>query len=244
MSTAQHETIADVLIDEILRGQYRTGERLPSERDLSARFDTNRGTVRVAIKKLEQLGIADVQPGGVRVRPIEDANLDVIGALLALDDVPDPDLMEQTLEVMGTLMRLAAKRALERATDSQIEHARELLRRTRGEGVSPEQAAQTRLELGQLFMTLSGNLVLRLIGNSLRVQVLGRTNSAPPIMTLDPPDAEVLLDKLDDALATRRASAVVTVMERLMALNTQHVVNTLLALRGAADRPTQAGSRS
>jgi GntR family transcriptional repressor for pyruvate dehydrogenase complex len=243
MPTAQHETIADVLIDEILRGQYRTGERLPSERDLSARFDTNRGSVRVAIKKLEQLGIADVQPGGVRVRPIEDANLDVIGALLALDDVPDPDLMEQTLEVMGTLMRLAAKRALERATDSQIEHARELLRRTRGEGVSPEQAAQTRLELGQLFMTLSGNLVLRLIGNSLHVQVLGRT-SAPPIMAMDPPDAEVLLDKLDDALATRRASAAVTVLERLMALNTQHVVNTLLALRGTADRPTQAGSRS
>ena len=124
LSAIQTQTEQEALSNSV-RGQYRAGERLPSERDLAARFDTNRGAARVAIEKLEQLGIADVQPGGVRVRPIEDANLDVIGALLALDDVPDPDLMEQTLEVMGTLMRLAAKRALERATDSQVEHARE-----------------------------------------------------------------------------------------------------------------------
>ncbi|NCF80731.1 MAG: GntR family transcriptional regulator [Proteobacteria bacterium] len=33
---------------EILRGQYRPGERLPSERDLAARFEANRGPVRAS----------------------------------------------------------------------------------------------------------------------------------------------------------------------------------------------------
>jgi DNA-binding FadR family transcriptional regulator len=62
MSTRKHEEIADSLTRDILVGQYRTGERLPSERDLAARFDANRGAVREAMKKLEQLGIACVSP--------------------------------------------------------------------------------------------------------------------------------------------------------------------------------------
>ena len=69
MSTApsKAEEIIAVLRSEILRGQYRPGERLPSERDLAARFESNRGVIREAIKKLEQLGIVAVAPGGVRV---------------------------------------------------------------------------------------------------------------------------------------------------------------------------------
>ena len=57
------ETIAAELRDDILRGQYRPGERLPSERDLAASHSTSRGTVREAVKRLEQLGLADIQPG-------------------------------------------------------------------------------------------------------------------------------------------------------------------------------------
>jgi DNA-binding FadR family transcriptional regulator len=234
MHTTRHEAIADVLTDEILRGQYRTGERLPSERDLAARFDSNRAAVRVAVEKLEQLGIAEVLPGGVRVRPLEEANLDVIGELLSLDDVPDPELMEQMLEVMGTLMRLAARRAVERASDDQITYARELLGRTLREGLTPEQLVQTRMELGQLFMTLSGNLVLRLIGNSLRVQVMGRADAGSRLLMSEPPDDGSLYRKLDEALANRHASEAVTVLERIMALNAEHVVRTLRAARKAS----------
>ena len=58
------EKTFEVLRNEILLGQYRQGERLPSERDLSARFDVTRNVVRESIKKLEQLGIASVTPGG------------------------------------------------------------------------------------------------------------------------------------------------------------------------------------
>ena len=47
------EEVAEVLRDEILRGQYRPGERLPSERELASRFETSRGAVREAVTKLE-----------------------------------------------------------------------------------------------------------------------------------------------------------------------------------------------
>ena len=47
-NTKSHE-IADILRTEILRQQYRSGERMPSERDLAASFDTSRGAVREAL---------------------------------------------------------------------------------------------------------------------------------------------------------------------------------------------------
>ena len=51
------DQVANALIDDVLNGQYRVGERLPSERDLVARFDANRGAVREAMAKLVQLGL-------------------------------------------------------------------------------------------------------------------------------------------------------------------------------------------
>ena len=89
----KHDIIAGSLIQDILSGHYRVAERLPSERDLAARFDANRGAVREAMKKLEQIGLAEVQPGGARVKKTEDASLDVIGHMLAQGDLPDPTLV-------------------------------------------------------------------------------------------------------------------------------------------------------
>ena len=49
---SKHDQIAHSLTHDILQGQYRPGERLPSERDLAARFDANRGAVREAMAVL------------------------------------------------------------------------------------------------------------------------------------------------------------------------------------------------
>ena len=76
-TTSQDSSIAAVLRDDILRGQDRCGERLPSERDLAERFGVHRSTVREAFKRLEQLGVARIAPGGARVAPLEEASLDV-----------------------------------------------------------------------------------------------------------------------------------------------------------------------
>ena len=92
-------TVLETLRDEILTGQYRPGERLPSERELAARFQTSRGAVREALKKLEQLGVAAIHKGGVRVVAIEEATLEVLGPLLDLQDVPDAVLADQIVRV-------------------------------------------------------------------------------------------------------------------------------------------------
>ena len=128
VSPSRTQEISDVLRDEILRGQYRPGERLPSERDLASRFSTSRGTVREAFKKLEQLGVASIQPGGARVVPIQDCTLDILGPLLDLGDVPDPRLIDQALEIGGVLVGFSVAKAMEHGADTTIAGARAIVR--------------------------------------------------------------------------------------------------------------------
>ncbi|MEE8557405.1 MAG: GntR family transcriptional regulator [Myxococcota bacterium] len=204
------EEVMSVLRREVLEGQYRPGERLPSERDLAARFQTTRGIVRVALKKLEQLGIADVQPGGARVVPVEQASLDVVGHLLALQDPPDPDLVDQVLEVAGALVAASARIAVERGDPAQLERARELIHRIQ----EPELGEDARLaladELGHLFMNASNNLVLHLVRRGLRTQVFRRLypwRASPELAQVDHLAKE--LDRAIDQRDPARASEAV-----------------------------------
>ena len=118
-STSQDSSIAASLRDDILRGQYRCGERLPSERDLAERFGVHRSTVREAFKRLEQLGVATIHPGGARVAPLEEASLDIVEHLLALEDPPDPEILDQALEAASGFRAMAARLGTERADASQ-----------------------------------------------------------------------------------------------------------------------------
>ena len=95
--SAKHNQIANHLITDILDGNYRVGERLPSERDLASRFQANRGAVREAMKTLQQIGLADIQPGGARVKQRNQASLDVIGHILNRGELPDREVVDQIL---------------------------------------------------------------------------------------------------------------------------------------------------
>ena len=55
--------VEEVLASEIARGDYRPGDRLPSEDELLARFGVSRITVRRAVQNLTQRGIVEIQRG-------------------------------------------------------------------------------------------------------------------------------------------------------------------------------------
>jgi len=64
--------IHDTLRDEIARGQWRAGSRLPTEADLAQRFGVNRHTVRRALAALAEAGLLQARRGaGVFVRAAE-----------------------------------------------------------------------------------------------------------------------------------------------------------------------------
>lgn len=167
------DEIFSTLRSEVLRGQYREGERLPSERDLAARFETNRGAIREVIKKLEQLGIVSVAPGGVRVQPVEEASVEVLGHLLELGEIPRPDLITQMLDVMGAMMAVSVRTAVESADEDDLGDLVRLMDELIASLNAPDAHHECWRELGEKMMEIHQNLVLRLVGNGVRTQFLG-----------------------------------------------------------------------
>jgi len=168
-NTKSHE-IADLLRTEILRQQYRSGERMPSERDLAARFDASRGAVREALSQLEQLGLINTQPGGARVRDIESASIAILGSLMELHDSPDPRLVDQFLRTFGALAATTAREALEKATPEQLNQMQKMVvSLSNYNGGSDSKHAQW-TEFLKYLGSVADNLVVRLISNDLQAQ--------------------------------------------------------------------------
>jgi len=70
-----YRQIADQLADLIRKGEFRPGDRLPSERDLSAQLSVSRASVREALIAMEIDGLIDVRVGlGVFVNAAPAAN--------------------------------------------------------------------------------------------------------------------------------------------------------------------------
>jgi len=212
---SRSEEIAAIVRDEILRGQYRPGERLPSERDLSARFDSSRGAVREAFKKLEQLGIASIQPGGARVVAVDDCTLDVLGPLLDLDDLPDAKLVDEVLQMFGVLMEVAARLAIEKATDEQLAEARDIAMGLEAQTNADIPAHAALRQLGHFFVEVADHLVLKLIGNGLRMQFMSRLHDLGVLEEISNAELAEVAQQLKVALDNRDAAEVGAAMQRL-----------------------------
>ncbi|NDV97784.1 phosphonate metabolism transcriptional regulator PhnF [Salipiger sp. PrR002] len=68
------QTIATTLEDEIARGHYRAGDKLPTEAELATRFAVNRHTVRHALSALAERGLTHSRRGAgvfVRAAPLD-----------------------------------------------------------------------------------------------------------------------------------------------------------------------------
>jgi GntR family transcriptional repressor for pyruvate dehydrogenase complex len=59
-----YEQVMTQIEDRILDGRLKAGDKLPSERDLSALLNVSRPSLRESLRVLEALGIVDIRPGG------------------------------------------------------------------------------------------------------------------------------------------------------------------------------------
>jgi GntR family transcriptional regulator, transcriptional repressor for pyruvate dehydrogenase complex len=211
--TISHE-IAAVLRDEILRQQFRCGERFPSERDLAVRFNASRGAVREALSQLELLGLIRILPGGTRVQAIDSASIAVLGPLMAMDDMPDPVLVDQFLQTFGALTSLTARTAINRADAKQLILLQEMVVEL-AQQLSDFEAMQPKWrEFLQTMETVADNLVVRLIGNDLKAQFVEQMMKLGVKPEVEKKTLEQLLSSLQQSLANgdgeRAASAIQT----------------------------------
>ena len=61
--TKVFQNVVTQIEEAILDGRLKTGDTLPSERQLKELFSISRGTLREALRVLEQKGLIEIKPG-------------------------------------------------------------------------------------------------------------------------------------------------------------------------------------
>src|SRR5437879_499305 len=100
------EQVAVQIEKRILDGQLRSGDRLPTERELAEQFHVSRTAVREAMKILAQKGLVDMRPGRgtIVIDGAHEAMQDSIGLVmkLKLGEVGGSDNLVQVREILET----------------------------------------------------------------------------------------------------------------------------------------------
>jgi GntR family transcriptional repressor for pyruvate dehydrogenase complex len=157
------------LLEALLAGRYAPGEKLPTQRALAADLGVTMGSLREALKRLEQMGLIDVRHGdAMRVRDWrEHGGLDVIAHLLFRSGGLDQGVLGDVLEARRLMLRELAALAALRASAEQQRRLGELAVAFAG---APD--AETAQGLDFAFVTelaeAADNVVFVLILNSIR----------------------------------------------------------------------------
>lgn len=113
----QNRTFEDVILqiqDAILCGELKEGDRLPSERKLGEIFKVSRGTLREALRALEQKGLITIRTGvqgGAQISPANACIREGLGLLLRLQRISLRELAEFREVVEGAMAAQAARKA-------------------------------------------------------------------------------------------------------------------------------------
>lgn len=160
-------SVAQDLLTAMAAGEYVPGVRMPGDRELSARLDVSRATVREAILALELIGAVDVRHGdGTYVRGPHAGVAGIEGSAL---DVAPRELIEarRTLEpVVASLAAMRIETDLLRRLTRDVDEATEIV-------ADPAHLARF-MELGLRF---HADLALG-CGNSLLASIVGQFVSA------------------------------------------------------------------
>jgi GntR family transcriptional repressor for pyruvate dehydrogenase complex len=127
--TRVFEGVAEQIQQLIVEGALKPGERLPPERELSARLGVGRGSVRDAIRILELAGLVVPRQGEGTV--VADLSPEAVAAPIAKILVRKRELVAELLDVRKMIEPGLAARAAERATAEDVARLEEVLRRQR-----------------------------------------------------------------------------------------------------------------
>ena len=157
----------------------------------------------------------------MRVVPIEDASLSVLGPLVDLQENPDPALVGHLFEVLGALISMSARTAVQRASTDELERMQSIVQTLADNVQDPEQQHQGWRDLATLFAQVNNNLVLRLILNGLKTQLINRLEARPKVeLNIDYDQELETLKKLAQGLTTRDSRCVAsTINEHFDSIN-------------------------
>ncbi|CAM5478848.1 GntR family transcriptional regulator [Streptomyces spiroverticillatus] len=142
----------------IVQTEVQPGDRLPTERELAARFGMSRSTVREAVRALTTMNVLESRVGaGTYVTDLRPGGL-LDGTAFALDLMRSRNIL-QLLEIRRTLDALAASQAAVRITPEGLAGLRELIAVMESDADLDERIGAD-LEFHRVVARASGNEVL------------------------------------------------------------------------------------
>ena len=125
--TKVFQNVVEQIQEAIFDGRLKTGDTLPAERELKSMFNVSRGTLREALRVLEQKGLIEIRlgvGGGSVVKSIDTEQVrESIGLLIRSQNISLGHLAEFREDVEG----IVAAHAAERHTTDDIKIIRQLL---------------------------------------------------------------------------------------------------------------------
>jgi DNA-binding FadR family transcriptional regulator len=125
--TKVFQDVVEQIQEAIFDGRLKTGDMLPAERELKEMFSISRGTLREALRVLEQKGLIEIKlgvGGGSVVKAVDTEQIsESLGLLIQSQKVSLYHLAEFREDVEG----IVAAHAAERSTKKQIQELNRLL---------------------------------------------------------------------------------------------------------------------
>ena len=155
--------VADQLIDLILEGKLKEGDRLPPEREMCETFGVSRTVIREAVSVVEAKGLVSSLIGsGTYVRAVQ--REDVVSSLgLYMSTMSKSISMMHVLEVRWVIETQTVLFAAERATEEDIAELEELLADMQGLVHDPVACSQKDLEFHLRLARASGNPLFEIV---------------------------------------------------------------------------------
>jgi GntR family transcriptional repressor for pyruvate dehydrogenase complex len=238
----RRQSIADditaQIIRQILQGAIKPGERLPPERELAVTFNTNRNTLREAIRNLQTMHLVDARQGdGLRVRDFRDAgeiNLLPFYLRETTDYQERAALLEDALRVRRLLLGDVCSLLAERAQKSDLAEIRKLIDSQKKRADDPEKLVRTDLDISLAMVRASGSLGYRWLFNTF-AQFYREVAFALPSLWLFTSDYVDALHAIVDAAARGDARKAGSLMVEHLEASDAMILKALKSLREMLD---------
>ena len=172
-----HQSIAQQIGSEILRGNLQPGAALDGEVEQAGTLGVSRTAYREAIRTLVAKGLLESRPkAGTRVTPRENWNLldpDVLKWMLLGE--PNLDFIGSLFELRQMIEPRAAAFAAERRCDGDIAKMREALKMMREYGLDSKEGRSADRNFHACVLRATGNDALASLASSIGAAVLWTT---------------------------------------------------------------------
>lgn len=211
--------IAEQLREAIVNGQFKIGDRLPTEDELAQRYHVSRPTVREALKRLAAQNLVRarrgpsggnfvIQPSYEELASSLSASATLLVGMGALD-------IEEIIEARRMLQSGCLKLAVDNASDEQIDTIEAALSHQKSNDISDEEFCQADVNFHRSLVDAAGNGMLRFVMYTVIEALVPLTNMVVTVVR-DRQDIILLHERILDHLRQRRNEALQDTLNELM----------------------------